>query len=471
MLSQGKISLIVSSAVLFVSSFHAFADARNLSLDESVNLALSNNPAIVSSAADREQAKWRLSETRRSRGLSLAFTSAANRIGGKDYESARAAHDAYPSEYPAYQKHFSNQITATIPIYTGGNLENTQEAASHGLSAADLYLENTRQNVRYQTKTAYFFILQRKNNIAVATEAVRNLEEHLKTVSIQYSVGTTPRSDILSTDVHLANKKRTLLAAKNSYEDAVSNLKNIVGIPQNINIEVDDELEKYTETIDMTLDECLAYAKEHRSDNLAIKFSKKQALNQINAAKSGNLPQVNANVSRNLSGEKPFKEDHSGSWTAGLSLSWNLFDSGVTSARVKEAEAALMKVEAQERELQEQIELDVKQAYDDMKSAEEEIEVTKKAVEQAKESLFLAEVRYKEGVDTNIAVMDAQEKLVEIRNSYYEALYNRLTSIAALEKTLGMPVMIDSLNYETLRNKGESSDNAIKHSLIDESKG
>ena len=73
-----------------------------------------------------------------------------------------------------------------------------------------------------------------------------------------------------------------------------------------------------------------------------------------------------------------------------------------------------------------------------MKTAEEKIHTTEKAVEQAKRNNVLAEVRYKEGVDIMLKVTDAQEKLVRARTNYYTALYEYNLNKAALERAMGV---------------------------------
>ena len=99
-----------------------------------------------------------------------------------------------------------------------------------------------------------------------------------------------------------------------------------------------------------------------------------------------------------------------------------------------------------------------------MKSAEKNIVVTFGAVKQAEEQFLIAQVRYEEGVDTNLTVMDAQEKLTEARINYSSAMYNFNTSKAQLEKAMGIPIGIDAAIYADSVDAGKNANDALKDS-------
>ncbi|MBQ3336341.1 MAG: TolC family protein, partial [Selenomonadaceae bacterium] len=92
---------------------------------------------------------------------------------------------------------------------------------------------------------------------------------------------------------------------------------------------------------------------------------------------------------------------------------------------------------------------------------------TASAVSKAEEEFAIAQIRYVEGVDTNLNVMDAQEKVVETRNNYYAALYNYNTSRAQLERAMGVPVSIDALLYAEAEQAGKSSEKSLKEAAVE----
>lgn len=460
------------------------ADGVALTLDEAIGLALKNNRLIEQSAEDREAARWNLSAVRRSAGPTLSWSSTNYHIGGRYYRrGARSSRDNaltrsdeyayfYGEDiglnvrlYPNYNYESSNNFTLRMNLYTGGRQENQRESARYGLNAADLTLENSRQTVKYQAAAAYFQVLQQANLVDVQQQALELLREHLRYVTIQYEVGTVAKSDLLATGVQLANTQQSLNSAQGNYQTAVARLNNVMGLP------VDTEISASTKAdftrYNLTEPQCLEYALEHRPDGIAAAYAVKQAEANTSAAKAGYRPSVNAVVGGILTGESFMKADHGGErWLAGVEMNWNIFDNGVTSAQVHQAQAAERRAESVAREQLETIELEVHSAYIALKTAEKNIEVTAAAVARAEEEFSIAHIRYVEGVDTNLNVMNAQEKVVETRNNYYAALYSYNTSRAQLEKAMGVPVAIDALIYNNAVQSGKSSPKSLEAAQV-----
>ena len=174
---------------------------------------------------------------------------------------------------------------------------------------------------------------------------------------------------------------------------------------------------------------------------------------------------VTAVVQGSMVGEGAFKADQTREmWSAGIQVQWDIFDNNVTSAQVRQAQAAQRKAESQARQKIEEISLEIREAYTNLKIAEKNIAVTFGAVRQAEEQFLIAQVRYEEGVDTNLTVMDAQEKLTAARTNYSAALYSYNTSKAQLEKAMGVPIEIDAARYAQSVAEGRVADEALRDS-------
>ena len=421
-----------------------------LTLQESIDMALANNRTIKESAEDQWQAYWAHRQARREAGPTLSWS------GTGVYKAGHQAEDAQiRRQYEAVGLHsdrlFTNSVQVSFPLYTGGKIENSIEAAELGRDAADLMLEATRQGIKEQTTEAYFQILQFRNLIQVNKEAVDTLQAHLDNVNAQYRVGTVAKSDVLRSQVELANQQQNLVTAQNNYDVAVATFNNIVGLPTDTIVDAKEDL-SYTK-YDISLPRCTDYALIHRPDGIAMERAWKKAEAQMKAAKSGYRPQVNAVVQRSWSGDKAFSTntvDLNGSGdgtTAGIQAQWNIFDNNVTEAQVQQAKASMRKAEQKLYETQETIQLDVRKAYLNLLAAEQNIHTTKVAVDQAQEDYKIAQVRYSAGVGTNLDVMDAESKLIQTQTTYITALYNYNTNKAALDQAMGIKVDLDVARY------------------------
>ena len=462
-----KAGLVVGFSGLFLFSTPckiSAAEVLPINLQQSIQMALKNNRSIEQSAHDRQSALWAHSQARRTMGPKLTWSSSVMRIGGKDYASYREAHEYDSSKYPSYKNEFANSIGIEMPLYTGGQTEAQIGSARYRINQADLTLENTKQEIKYQTTAAYYQMLQRRAMIQVEEEAVRTLQEHLDNVNLQFKVGTVAKSDVLASKVQLASRQQSLITAQGDYSNAMADLSNLIGVPLGTILAANDELtyKKYNRS----LEECINFALENRPDGIAADYAIKQAEMSIKGAKSGYRPKVAASVSKNISGEGSFSQNHGESWSAGLRLSWDIFDNGITSAQVHEAQSEFEKIQSQALQAKERIQLEVTKAYTDLLSAEKNIAQTSETIKLAEEDYFIAQLRYSEGIDTNLSVMDAQEKLTEARTSYYNSLYNYNIAVAALDKATGIPININVPVYVAAEQSGKSAQKALKDSLI-----
>ncbi len=421
---------IMSAAVMGTAMA---ADTVELSLVDSVRMAMENNRTIKQSKADQKAAEWRLHNARRATGLNLGWTGSALHYGGSYYESAD------------YSNGYTNNLTATYPIYTGGRNENNIKNRQYALNESDLTLEYTKQRIRYNTMQQYYRVLQCRNNIDVQQDSVRRLEVHLANVNAQYRVGTVAKADVLQSQVELANAQQNLVTAQNNYDVAMSTLNNLIGLPTDTVLDIKDDL-RYTK-YDLTEVGCQEYALLNRPDNIAAEYAVKEAKAAVETAKAGYRPSLNAQAVKYLLGDRPFKDNKNEYWTAGVTANWNIFDNGVTAASVNEQKAALEKAEEVLAKKKEDIQLDVRENYLNLLAAEKNIHTMAVAVEEAEENYKIYQVRYSAGVDTNLNVMTAEEKLNAARTNYYSALYTYNTSKAALDSAMGVPVDVNTSRY------------------------
>ena len=404
-----------------VSSVSA-ADVININLDETIQRAFENNRTIKESVAERESAFWSLSEARRQTNPTLNWSLNAQKFGGGAYR-----------DYP-YHRSFSHSAGVSMPIYQGGRLKEGRISARYGLSSADLSLENTMQDVRLQTTIYYFNVLQYRNLIEVYEEEVLTLQEHLRLVNAQFRVGTVAKVDVLESQVELANAMQNLVNIQNSYDVAVAQLNNYIGLPADTVLRPQDTLtyRKYN----LNLSDCTAYALQNRADAAMADYAVKQAESARRAAKAGYRPQVSASISKGLTTENPF---------------------GSKLSEVSESDAAITRAKEVAAQTREQIQLDVQSAFLQLHAAEKNIGTTQASVVLGEENYKIAQVRYAAGVGTNLDVMDASEKLTSARSNYFTALYNYNTAKASLDRYMGVPVEIDVVRYIESEAEGKTA--------------
>ena len=452
-------------------------EGRRLDIDEAIQLALQSHPSIARAEENKESAQWQYSSARRAAGPRLRITASGMKLSGQTYkalqnkpaysEATRFLREAFGlpnGETDPYNQEYNWTARLSYPLYTGGQLEGRRKQMRYQLNAADLALENVRQTVRYNVQAAYYRLLEYQAFQGIHEEAVELLQEHLNQANIQYKEGVAAMSDVLASEVQLAKEEMRLNEAQRDCLKAMSALNQLIGLPLTTKLELHGELSYQRH--EKGLSDYAAYALQHRADGMASDYDVKQAEAAKSTAKAGFHPTVTASWTKDVSGENLFEKRHGEREYLGVSMEWNVFDNGVTSANVHAAQAQVQMAEAQRKTTRDTIELEVYQAYADMVCAERTTRTTETAMKKAEQEYRIAQVRYVEGVDTNLSVMDAQEKLTEARTNYYNSLYSCNLAKAALERAVGTPVAIDAVRYAEAEQAGKTPAKAIQYAEI-----
>ena len=145
--------LLTLLSAMFATTQFVYAEFHELNLDDCIDLALKNNRTIEQSVELRENAKWFLKRQRRATGPSVTWSGAVNKIGGNDYVTRRATSNLN------YKHTFDNTLRFSYPLYSGGKNENNIASAQLNLNSADLNLENTKQQIVFDTTSAYYDVV------------------------------------------------------------------------------------------------------------------------------------------------------------------------------------------------------------------------------------------------------------------------------------------------------------------------
>ncbi len=333
---------------------------------------------------------------------------------------------------------FKNSFSVSIPLYTGGLVENEIANAKLGKTNAQEEMLRVQQATKYSAVEGYYALLAYQELRDVYHEAVDNLQGHLDNVTAQYNVGTKAKVDVLSSNVSLANSKTTAVTADNNVAIAESNLNNILGLPLQTKLNLADHQLPF-DTYDISLQEAIDYAMKYRPEVLQAAVAVQEAENSIGIAQAGNRPTVSVGAGRGWSDDDfPGIDDHN--WSVSGGVSWSLWDGGATNAKIKKARETLLSARETEQKARESVQLEVKQAYLNIRSAAQRVEETTAVVDQAKENYRIQNIRYQAGVGINLDVLDAQLSLNEAQVNHIQALYDYNVGIAKLEQAMGVDV-------------------------------
>lgn len=438
---KAKNVLALTAALSVLCSQSVFAATLELDLEETIQRALLTNPSVKIAEYNRKAAKADYSAAKSSRGISISLSHESGRGGYADNHILRDAAGRILSNDKQIGNTHSNSITASLPIFTGGELQGQIGQAKANYRSMLSAEEQAYNEMKETATTGYFNMLNATNMKALRQESVDRLQAHLDNVIAQYNVGIVARADVLRSEVELANAQQNYITASNEYDVAEATLNNIIGTPLGTTLLLKDRLQYEPYENDMAY--CLAYSEQHRPELKQAEYAIDSAEAALVVARSGHMPKVYANASNNWGGNgSDWPGDDDENWSVGVTASMNVFDSGVTWSKIHAAQENLAKAKESQRQIKDNVELEVRTDYLSMREAEKRITTAQVAVASAEEDYHIAVVRYQAGVGTNIDVMDAQEALTQAKTNYYQALYNYNTSKAALNTSMGVGVPV-----------------------------
>lgn len=404
-----------------------FAQPIDLSLNDSIALTFKNNPALQIVEARKEQTVWAIKEAQSNKKISLDFTHIDLRSDAPhSWQPTLASVDTY--------NYFSNTLTASIPLYTGGKVENTIKQAQLGHEVSQLEFATTKNNLKLESSQDYYQVLQAQLLLEIANQTVADFRAHLNRVQEMFDNGVVPWRDVLQTKVKLANAENNLVKAQNDYNLAIYSLNKTMGLPLHSEIRLTEPL--IYQQYDTSLNDAIAFGLEHRPELLQQQTNVKIKETQVNIARSENRPKVMIKSTiawddTDFAGTK--NEDR----TAMLVTQLNVFDSGNTEAKIKQAQSEVFAAKEQARQTHDDISLETSDAYFNMREAEKRISTNKVAVEEASVSFDIAQKAYSAGVGTNLDVMDAELALNQAKINYTNSLFDYNISKARLNKATG----------------------------------
>ena len=275
--------------------------------------------------------------------------------------------------------------------------------------------------------------------LEVARQSEALLQAHLDNTQGFYDVQMIARNDLLRAEVELANGRKYALHSANAVEMAKSQFNIILRRPINTAVEVQDTMNTLPPS--PSLDECLSEAEKHRAEIKAADLMVRQSRGAVRIARSEYYPSLNAVGHFQRFGDKPdvtgtIYQDKE-SWYVSAAASWTFWEWGRTKDRVDAGKARANQMEYALSNTQDQVRLEVKSSWLEIKDAEEQVAVTFKAIAQAEENFRISQERYKEQVGTATEVLDAQTLLTRAKADHANALGDYQIAYARLERAMG----------------------------------
>lgn len=397
--------------------------------------ALAHSPALQSAASEERAAAARMDQARAAGRFSIsADARAAHYWGLSDQQlGPQITIPGIPSRYGA-------GLQATQPLFTGGRITHERAAASAVHDAAGHAQRGAEADVTLAALSAYWGWSKAVSAVASFHAAVKRVERHNTDMQNNQKAGLVTESDALATTVQLENTRLQLTEAERRVETARAQLAYLTG--RTLPVTAQPLAAAATNTAAPPVETALLeLARTNRAEVAAHRQEVRAAEEKIEAARADRRPQVALaaryeQVRPNMLIIPPADEWNDDGFV-GVTASWNLFDSGLTRAKVAEATARRDQARQRQQLTADRIALEVRAARVDQANASERLAVALRAAESARRSLKVADDLWKNGLTRHVELLDAHAQLTAAEFQVIAARADVELTRAALDHATG----------------------------------
>ncbi len=416
-------------------------EARSLSLEQGIELALQNNEILRMAREDLEKARKQVWEARADALPQITASGTYLR----NWKLPTFVFGSPPNE---------QEVTIGTKTNVEGILSLRQTLfawgkVSSGLKVARLFrdyseegLRSVRQKVHSDVELAFYDLMYAEDLVRVSNLAMQRTRENLRRVQRLRDAGHVSGYDLLRAQVALSALRPDSIKVANDRLISELHLKNTIGLDAETPLKLSGELRSRTR-LDVTRKDALIqlgldqrpemrqFVRLVQMRRQAIRIAQADARPTIDLTASGRVQMQSNDYSVNTDEAKQ-------SWTTGLTLTYPLFDGLRTRARVLQARAELCKAELELQSAERAIALQIRQALLNFKMAQERLMAQELTVGEAQRGVEIARSRYANGLGTQLELLDAELVLLRAEVAFAQERRGRAAALVGLEMAVGV---------------------------------
>lgn len=343
-------------------------------------------------------------------------------------------------------------ITGSQSLYSGGRNRANARAANASKQSADIGVVSADAQVTLDVTQAYYDAVLSDNLVAIAESLLIQTERTFRATALGQRVGSTSEFEQIRARVSRDNARPPYLQARTSRDLAYVRLKQLLDVPLGEQLTLVDDIEQQpgfdaaaitpapasTALIVTAADVTATDPRVTQAVNSVVAASDTGAVSrapvrqataavevaqqQLKASKASRLPTVGLTstyqrLAYPADGIPKSLGDFYPNWTVGLGVSFPLFTGGRVKGELMAAEAGVIEAQQRLQQAKENATLDARQSVAQLQEAEETWQASIGTTEQATRAYTIAEVRFREGISTQIELSDARVQLQQAQSN------------------------------------------------------
>ena len=404
-----------------------------ISMEKAVNIALKNNEDILMADQDLKNADHQYWE---------AFANAlpsidASFTGVKKLDSTNKNMDQ------SMDYSLQGEITLAQPIWVGGKVGTGIKIASIYKELVQKTFQLEQEKKKVEIKQSFYNVLLARKALEVIQFVKQDADENLANLEIMYNQGLISEYDIVKARVRVKEVEPQLVQYENQLNLAEDKLKSDLVLDFDADVEFAGSINDETYKSLLDIQDYQNRALNQRLELKILELQNEMYKKNKRIVQGDFLPTLSAVGSYSIQGtndkyNKVIEDDYSNkTLNVGLNLQVPIFHGGGTYAKVKQAQVEIKKARLQLVQTKRLIELEAESHHKSMIQYAREIELHKQSVLEAEKALNIANVRYSNGVGTQIEVVDAQSNLEQAKLQELSAIHNFIKSSLMFKLSIG----------------------------------
>lgn len=408
---------------------------ETLTLARAIELALAQQPSVRQTQASIEAANGRVDQARVSQrptvtlSASVATSSSPVRTNTTGTGTTGGFFD------PTLSTGFA--ASASWRIFDFGQTRASIRAAEASADAVAATIGTTNLDIKSSVAITFLEAVARARLIAVAETTVKSEEAHLDQARKFVAAQAKDPIEVAQAQARAANARSALAQAHSNAAVALANLRSAMGwIDPSVTFAVDLQWPTPPAEDPTGLPSLVDAARKRRPELVQLDKQVIAAEASITVAQAERRPVLSAQASTQWG---PDSNDWSPqpSWTAGLTLSWQLYDGGRSAADLRVARANVTSVIAQRDALLVSLTSELDSARQQITANRANVAASTEAVTAAQAQLRLADARYTQGLGSQIELADAQTAVTTAQGNLITAEWQLANAWAQLRRALG----------------------------------
>jgi outer membrane protein len=446
-----KRSLLILAALAAPSLIVAQDGPRPISLQEALDMARKNAPSMVQARGQMRTSTAALRAARWAFGPNLQLGYSSSTGGGGTYVGDRLVASS------ARGFTFSQSLGGvSLTLFDGGQKLLNVRRQEALVDQAEINEVTQSFTIQQQVKTQYYAILAARESETAANSQLAQATQQYNAASARLHAGTATRGDSLTAWVTLGNARQAILNAQYQARNANAQLTRLTGSPYEVTAIASDT----TDPAPLQMSDAELFALAERGP--AVRSSEAQLASARASERSSRAsywPTISLSGSFSRTPAPNTRVDTVGgravtttlprlvydfgggrmnyNWSAGLSASYQLWNSYSRESQVISAKVQSDNAEASLRNEKLLARQNMTQQLNTLRTAEAQIRLARDNLTAAEEALRVATTRYELGAGTLQDVLTAQTSANNQRTALINARFSARNARAAIESIIG----------------------------------